>query len=77
MFPFSFKEFLYALGDDLLVDAYRKATPQNPLQEPVHNQLSSRLKTFLIIGGMPEAVAEFAKTRDFLHSQNVLNDIII
>jgi predicted AAA+ superfamily ATPase len=77
MFPFSFEEFLHALGDSLLVDAYRKASPQNPLQEPIHNQLVNRLKTFLIVGGMPESVAQYAKTQDLLHSQNVLNDIII
>ena len=77
MFPFSFDEFLRALGDDLLVDAYRKAAPQKPLQKPVHNQLVNRLKTFFIVGGMPEAVAQYIKTQDLLHSQNVLNDIII
>ena len=77
MFPFSFEEFLHALGDSLLVDAYRKATPQKPLQEPIHNQLVNRLKTFLIVGGMPEAVAQYVKTQDLLRSQNVLNDIII
>jgi len=77
MFPFSFEEFLYALDDGMLVDAYRKATPQKPLQEPIHNQLVLRLKTFLIVGGMPEAVAQYAKTQDLLHTQKVLNDIII
>jgi len=77
MFPFSFEEFLQALGDGMLVDAYRNATPQKPLQEPIHNLLVLRLKTFLIVGGMPEAVAQYAKTQDLLQSQNVLNDIII
>jgi len=77
LFPFSFDEFMYALDDDLLVNAYRNATPQKPLQEPIHNQLVNRLKTFLIVGGMPEAVAQYAKTQDLLHSQKVLNDIII
>jgi len=77
MFPFSFNEFLYALGDGMLVDACRKATPQAPLQEPVHNQLIHRLKTFFIVGGMPEAVAQYVKTQDLLLSQNTLNDIII
>ena len=77
MFPFSFDEFLHALGDGMLVDAYRKATPQKPLQEPIHQQLVLRLKTFLIVGGMPEAVAEYVKTKNLQHSQIVLNDIII
>ena len=77
LFPFSFEEFLNALDDGMLVDAYRKATPQKPLQESIHNQLVLRLKTFLIVGGMPEAVAQYVKTQDLLHSQKVLNDIII
>jgi predicted AAA+ superfamily ATPase len=77
MFPFSYDEFLCALGDEMLVKAYRKATPQNPLQEPVHQQLVRRLKTFLIIGGMPEVVSQYEKTQDLLHCQNVLNDIIV
>ena len=77
MFPFSFDEFLCALGDDMLVDAYRKATPQKPLLEPIHQKLIHRLKTFLVVGGMPEAVAKYVETQDLLHSQNVLNDIVI
>ena len=77
MFPFSFSDFLKALGDNLLVDAYRNATPQKPLQDPIHQQLVHRLKTFLIVGGMPEAVAQYAKTQNLLHSQEVLNDILI
>ena len=77
MFPFSFEEFLRALGDGMLIEAYRKATPQKPLQEPIHQQLVHRLKTFLIVGGMPEAVAQYANTQNLLYSQNVLDDIII
>ena len=77
IYPFSFDEFLRALGDDMLVEAYRKATPQKPLQEPIHQLIVHRLKTFLIIGGMPEAVAQYVQTKDLQHSQNVLNDIII
>ena len=56
MYPFSFEEFIKATGDRMLADACRAATPQKPLSEPVHQQLIKRLKRFLIIGGMPEAV---------------------
>ena len=77
MFPFSFDEFLFALGDNMWVDAYRNASPKKPLQEPVHHQLVNRLKTFLIVGGMPEAVAQYSKTQNLLNSQSILDDIII
>ena len=77
MFPFSFNEFLFALGDGALVEAYRKASPQKPLQEPIHHLLINRLKTFFIVGGMPEAVAQYVHTQNLLYGQQVLNDIII
>lgn len=62
---------------ELLIDACRKATPHKSLQKSIHNQLVNRLKTFIVTGSMPEAVAQYIKTQDLLHSQNVLNDIII
>jgi Predicted ATPase (AAA+ superfamily) len=77
MYPFAFDEFLQALGDGMLIEAYRKASPQKPLIESIHNQLINRLKLFLIIGGMPESVSEYVENKDLLRSQRVLNDLII
>jgi predicted AAA+ superfamily ATPase len=77
MYPFAFDEFLNALGDGMLVDAYRKANPRNPLSEPVHHQLIKRLKLFFAIGGMPEAVAQYVNTGNLLQSQLVLNDLLV
>ena len=77
MYPFSFEEFLMALGENNLVEAYRNASPQNPLFEAVHQKLTDRLRTFMIIGGMPEVVAVYAKKRDLIYCQGVLNDIMI
>jgi predicted AAA+ superfamily ATPase len=77
MYPFSFREFLRALDDEMLIDACNKSSPQKPLMEAIHNQLVNRLKLFLIIGGMPESVAEYAEHRDLLRCQRVLNDLII
>jgi len=77
MFPFSFEEFLNALGEERLIEIYRKATPEKPIDEPFHKKLILHLKTFLVVGGMPEVVANYVKTRDLLECQNVLNDILI
>jgi len=77
MYPFAYDEFLNALGDGMLVEAYRKANPRKPLSEPVHMQLLKRLKLFMIIGGMPEAVSEYVRTGDLLQSQLVLNDLLV
>jgi len=76
MFPFSFYEFLGAMGEEILVNACRDASPDKPLPEPVHKQLLDRFKIFLLIGGMPEAVANYVHNIDLLGSQKILEDII-
>ncbi len=76
MFPFSFDEFLMALGEHHYIDLFRQCSPQKPLDKPFHDKLNLFLKTFLIIGGMPEVVAEYAKSRDFLKCQKILSDIL-
>jgi len=76
MYPFSFSEFLSASGYDNWVKLIDDATPEKPLSEPVHEKIVEQLKNFLIIGGMPEVVAEFVETRDFLRCQKILNSLL-
>ncbi|MCL2181286.1 MAG: ATP-binding protein [Treponema sp.] len=77
MFPFSFYEFLNALGENMLTEACMASSPGNPLPEPVHRQLVEIFKIFLLVGGMPEAVADYARTGELLGGQKILEDIII
>ncbi len=77
MYPLAFNEFLEAMNENMLVEACAKATPENPLSEPVHTHITGFLKTFLIIGGMPEVIAEYVNKRDLMRCQQVLNDLII
>ena len=76
MYPFSFSEFLSASGYENWVKLIDDATPEKPLSEPVHEKIVEQLKNFLIIGGMPEVVAEFVETRDFLRCQKILNSLL-
>jgi len=76
LYPFSFYEFLGALGEEVLADACRNAEPDKPLPPPVHKQLVDRFKIFLLTGGMPEAVVSYVQTREFLGGQKVLEDIV-
>jgi len=76
MYPFSFYEFLDALGEEILTEACRNAAPDKPLAQPVHKQLVDRLKIFMLTGGMPEVAANYAQNRDMLKSQEILEDII-
>lgn len=62
MYPFSFKEFLHANDEDLLLSAYLNASPEKPLNEIVHNKLLHRFSSFILMGGMPKVVLEYLKT---------------
>ena len=77
MYPFSFYEFLNALGENLLVEAICKANIQNPLHAVIHNKSVELFKRFLLIGGMPDAVSKYVKTNDLLQVQTVLNSLLV
>jgi predicted AAA+ superfamily ATPase len=76
MYPFGFDEFLAALDEGALSEAIKAASPDKPLAAPIHQQVLGILKIFLICGGMPEAVSQYARKRDLLNGELVLNDLI-
>lgn len=77
MYPFSFDEFLLALGEKSLLEIKKQANSENPILLPFYNKLVDYLKTFLIIGGLPEVVKTFVKSHDFLACNKVLNDVLL
>lgn len=76
MYPMTFDEFLSANGEQLLLNARNGATAQSPLPQPLHEKLVQLLRTYMIIGGMPESVAKWIETHDFLQCQEVQDDIL-
>ncbi len=77
VYPLSFDEFLGSLGEHGLIALKKEATTTNPLPLPFHDKLIDYLKRFLIVGGMPEAVARYAQNRSLLDVQAVLDDLLI
>ena len=76
MYPMTFDEFLNANGEKLLIEARNQASPTTPLPTPLHDKLTALLRTFMLVGGMPESVAKWVETRDYLQCQEVQDDII-
>lgn len=77
MYPMTFDEFLYANGENILVEARNQASADSPLPEPLHDKLVSIFRTYLLIGGMPEVVAKWVGTHDYLQCQELQDDLII
>ncbi len=76
MFPMTFDEFLLANGEQLLLDARGQANIDAPLPAPLHEKLIGLMRTFMLVGGMPESVVKWVQTHDFLQCQEVQDDII-
>ena len=76
MFPMTFDEFLLANGEQLLLEARGQANFDAPLPAPLHEKLIGLMRTFMLVGGMPESVVKWVQTHDFLQCQEVQDDII-
>lgn len=77
MYPMTFDEFLDANGQQLLIEARNQASVDNPLPEPLHDKLLELLRTYMLVGGMPEAVKTWVKYHDFVRCQEVQDDIVV
>ena len=77
MYPMTFDEFLNATGNQGLIAMRDMADSQHPLDLPFHNKLVELYRIYLMVGGMPEAVATWVGSQDFLLCQKIHNDIIL
>lgn len=76
MFPMTFDEFLLASNEQLLIEARRQANVDSPLPMPLHDKLVGLVRTYMLVGGMPESVVKWVETHDYLMCQEVQDDII-
>lgn len=74
--PLDFEEFLWAIGDnvsvDVLDDYYNK---KKALNEMYQNMLI-KFRKYMCVGGMPQAVVEYAKSEDFNTVNFIKNKIL-
>lgn len=60
--PMGIEEFLEALGETSLLELLRTYRPGDDFPGTAHARLLRRLRDYLLVGGMPEAVGVFAET---------------
>lgn len=77
MFPLDFEEFLWALGEEQLCDNIKISFQHNePLPTALHEKALDLYRLYLIIGGMPRAVLEYAQTGSLIPVPDVQSKII-
>ena len=76
MYPMDMEEFLLALGEDDLVERIRECFQNDaPLPSALHDKAMLLYRQYLVVGGMPECVLQFAQTKDYIlvrHTQDTI-----
>ena len=77
MYPMDYEEFRWALGDTATIPLLRVAFDKKmPLGEAVHRKLMRDFRLYMLVGGMPQAVAAYIKTNNFMAVDLAKRDII-
>ena len=77
MYPMDFEEYLWALGDTVtgpvIRDAFQK---RKPLGDGIHRKIMKNFRTYMAVGGMPQAVEAFVNGRTFAQIDFIKRNIL-
>lgn len=76
MYPMDFEEFLWALGDEMIMPHIRSQFEKKKPMGAFHRRAMDYFRQYMIVGGMPQAVKKYIETRDFLKVDEVKRDIL-
>ena len=74
--PMQFEEFLLASGQGRLAGFLGRFAPGDELPEVIHKQLLDFFRVFLVVGGMPEAIAAYLRRNSFRDAEEVKHSIL-
>ena len=77
MYPLSFREFLQAHEETIMIDYIGKLNRYDPIDHPLFEKLKEYYRTYLLIGGFPEVVESHIQNHDLLECMNILDDLIL
>ena len=65
MHPMDFEEFLWAMGDEMLMPYIRTQFEKMRPMGDFHRRAMDLFRQYMIVGGMPQAVLAYIETQDF------------
>ncbi len=76
LYPMDMEEFMFAMGKNDLVEKIKKCFETNePMPSALHDAAMQLYREYLVVGGMPECVMQFAETKDYIlvrHTQDTI-----
>ena len=76
MYPMDFEEFLWAMGDEMLMPYIQRCFEQQQPMGDFHRRAMDLFRQYMIVGGMPQAILTYIETRDFERVDYVKRQIL-
>lgn len=77
LYPMDMEEFLLSLGEDDLTYRIKKCfETDTPMPSALHDKAMLYYRRYLVVGGMPECVRQFAETKDYILVRNTQDNIL-
>ncbi len=76
MHPMDFEEFLWALGNDMLMPFISQQFEQLKPMDGLHRMAMDYFRQYMIVGGMPQAVEAYVSKRDLYEVDEIKRDIL-
>jgi uncharacterized protein len=74
--PMTFEEFLEVLGESDLLELLQTYELEEVFPETAHSRLLNRLRDYILVGGMPEAVLRYSETGEIRSAQEAHASIL-
>ena len=76
MYPMDMEEFMIAMGEKNLTEQIKECFDSDtPMPSALHDAAMLLYRQYLVVGGMPECVVQFAETKDYIlvrHTQDTI-----
>lgn len=77
MYPMDFEEFLWAIGNQVAYPAICEAFQKRlAFSDAVHRKMMELFRTYMVVGGMPQAVEAFVNGDSYERIDSIKKDII-
>ena len=78
LYPMDMEEFMLALGENDLVEQIKESfQTDTPLPSALHDAAMQLYRQYLVVGGMPECVMQFAGTKDDILVRHTQDTILV
>jgi len=77
MYPMDFEEYLWALGDEITYETIKSSfEKKKALGDAIHRKIMKSFRTYMAVGGMPQAVEAYAEGKTFAQIDFIKRNIL-